>query len=303
MARRLRQVIDLYTEGATVVLRDDLPVWVQPLNPFEQDTARNEANIAKSRVTLAIREHDEEEKLTVRTFFFEDGEDKARERLVDAKVNENATKVFTSIRTDPEWRERMQILDRGDENTAKPLGESEVELLQRIALEYSAELGKRLDSERDYWTSHYAGMDAESLWEDYFAWWIDRRAGEVMLSEFRQHQVLFGVRLCDATRLDETSPWNHSACDHKQCLFANHEELRAAPGALLQELFDAVDSLDMTVHDAKNSRRQGSSSDSSPLPSEAAESTASTQDGTPPERPGFSSTPSLTPSPSSAGTS
>lgn len=303
MARRLRQVIDLYTEGATVVLRDDLPVWVQPLNPFEQDTARNEANIAKARVTLAIRQHDEEEKLTVRTFFFDDGENKARERLVEAKVNENATKAFTAIRTDPEWRERMQILDRGDADTAKPLTEAETELLQTIALEYAAELGERLAKERDYWTSYYAGMDAEGLWEDYFSWWIDRRAGEVMLSEFRQYQVLFGVRLCDATRADETSQWDHSACDHKQPLFSSREELRAAPGGLLQELFDAVDALDMTVHDAKNSRRQGSSSDSSPLPSEEAESTASTPDETRHERPGFSSTPYPTPSPSSAGAS
>lgn len=302
MARRLRQVVDLYTEGAVVVLRDELPVWVQPLNPFEQDTARNEAGIAKSRMVLALKNHSEEERVTVHEFFFADGLDGARERLVEAKVNENSPKIFTDIRHDPEWAERMLILDRGDEGTAKPLTDAEQELLQKIALEYSAELGARLASEREYQAQHYASMEEEPLWEEYYTWYVDRRAGEAMLSEFRQHQLLFGVRVCEANLVDGS--WDHGNCDgHRERLFPDREELREAPTALLETLFSAIDNIELTVDEAKNSDRQGSSSDSSPLPSEAEESTASTPQETPVAPPGSSSTPSPTDSPSLAGVS
>lgn len=302
MARKLRQVVDLYTTGAVTVLRDGTPVWVQPLNPFEADTARNEAQIAKTRMSLAIREFGSEEQERVRMYFFTDGLDGARQRLVEAKVTERTPRIFEAIRNDPEWTERLQIIDRGAEMTADPLEEEEKQLLLKITNEYALDLGKRIEDERKFQTEVYNGYDEDALWSEYLQWFIDRRAGERMMSEFRMHQVLYGVRWCEGVL--DGDKWDHSACNgHTEPVFASKEEIRNSPEALLDVLFAACDDVDMSARDAKNSDRQESSYDSSPLPSGEAESTASTPTETRVVLPGSSSSPSPTPSPSSAGTS
>lgn len=302
MARRLRQVIDLYSTGQTHELRDGTLVWVQPLNPFEQDTARSEAQIARSRVSLALREEGEDEQDKVRMWFEADGIEGARERLVEAKVNEATTKIFESIRNDPDWTERLQIMDRGAEQTALPLEEPENKLLLRITNEFAAELGNRIATEREWQIGTIGELDEEALWKAYLDWFIEQRAADVMLAEFRLHQVLFGVRWCEAVKDPDTEQWNHADCNgHPDPIFTDKDQLRRAPGDLLEVLYYAADNVDMSSREAKNSHRQGSSSGSSPLPSEVEESTASTPSETPPEPPGSSSSPSDTPLPSWGG--
>lgn len=303
MGSKLRQVVDLYTTGKVVPLKDGTPVWVQPLNPFEQDTARNEAMIAKSRITLAIKEHGSDEQNKVRMWFFEDGLDDARETLVSAKLAENTGKIYESIRNDPDWAERMQILDRGGEDTAVPLEEAETKLLTQITNEFSVELGKRLSDERDYLSLKIEDLDEEALWDEYLNWFISRRANDVASAEFRLYQLYYGTRWCNGTDHGENT-WTHESCDsHQERLFDTKDDVRTAPEELLELLAVAMAELDMSVREAKNSHRQGSSSGSSLLPSEGEASTASTPTATPAEPHGSSSSPSATPSLSSVGQS
>jgi hypothetical protein len=277
MARRLRQVIDLYVRGRVAELKDGTPVWVQALNPFEQDTARNEAQIAKARLSMAVRELGSDEQAKVRMFFFEDGIEAAKYKIVDARVAEAMPKLLERLRNDPEWTERLQILDRGLADGAAPVEDIEAELLAKIASEYTAEINARLLSEREFLVDKYIHMeDEEVLWQDYLDWYIDRRAGELQLAEFRLHQIYFGTRWCNAIR-ETDGTWNHDECaGHEERLFVSKEETRQAPEELMELLLGATNDVEMTLREAKNSDRQGSSSDSSPLPSEAGESTAST---------------------------
>jgi hypothetical protein len=303
MARRHRQVIDLYTTGTVAELVDGSPVWVQPLNPFEQDTARNEAQIARARLALALRELGSGEQAKVRNMFFEGGHEAAVTTLVDAKVAEAMPKLLDEFRNDPEWTERLEILDRGDVDTARPLEPEERELLEKISGEFAVELNRRVHLEREYTHAKYQASDEEVLWTDYLDWYIERRTSEVAMAEFRLHQLMFGTRICDGVK-DQHGVWDHAACaSHQELLFSSKEQVRSAPAQLQALLLDEFDDLELSVREAKNSRRQGSSSDSSPLPSEAAESTASTPSATPVAPPGSSSAPSPTPSPSWAGAS
>ena len=81
------------------------------------------------------------------------------------------------------------------------------------------------------------------------------------------------------------------------------DDHRMLLGALTEWIRSAADDIEMTVREAKNSARQESSSDSSPLPSEAEASTASTPAETRAEHPGSSHLPFPTLSQSSVGTS
>ena len=289
MARRLRQVTDLYVTGEVAVLADGSPVWVQALNPFEQDTARNEAQIARARLTMAIKEFGSDEQAKVRYFFFEDGLEEAREKIVDAKVAEVLPRTLERMRNDPDWEEKLNILERGLDGTASLPEPEEIALLEKLAGEYQTEVGTRLHEERTFQQMRYADATEESLWADYLEWYLARRASEIMLAEYQLHQILFGARECLATQVDDKH-WSHENCGaHAERLFLDKEEVRQAPETLLAVLLAAAESVEMTVREAKNSVRQGSSSDSSPLPSEAEASTASTPSETRVELPGTSS--------------
>jgi hypothetical protein len=116
-----------------------------------------------------------------------------------------------------------------------------------------------------------------------------------MLAEYRLHQLLYGVRWCNATD-HGAHTWTHENCDgHGERVFLTKEEVHQAPEELVALLMDAADDVEMTAREAKNSDRQGSSSDSSPLPSGAEASTASTPAETRVAQPGTSSSPSPTP--------
>lgn len=302
MARRLRQVVDLYISGKVAELRDGSPLWVQVLNPYEQDTARNEAQIAKARLVMALKEFGSDEQAKVRMFFFEDGLDAARAKVIDARVAEALPRVLDKFRNDPEWTERLTILERGLDDTAAPVEGAEQELLAQLGTEYATELGSRLQTERSFLEQKFSAFEEDELWEEYLDWYLNRRASEMQFAEYRLHQILYGVRWCEGVKSGEH--WDHSACDgHQARTFLDKEEVRRAPEELIALLMDAADDVEMTVREAKNSHRQGSSYDSSPLPSEAAESTASTPVETPVAPPGSSSSPSPTPSPSSASVS
>lgn len=302
MSRRLKHLTDLYTEGVPVLMKDGSPVWMQALNPFEQDTARNEATIAKARLTFAVKEHGSDEQLKVKLFFFEGGRDQAVKNLVDAKTAGRMLSVVDGIRNDPEWTEKLRILDRGLDETATPPEEGEREVVHEISVEYLTLVGERMESERAFFQREFEEADEETLWAAYLEWYLDRRSNEASMAEYRLHQLYFGARICEGTC--EDGVWDHAACDgHQERLFATKEEVREAPGGLQMALLDALEEFELTVREAKNSDRQGSSSDSSPLPSAPAESTASTPTETRDEPLGTSPSPSPTPSPSLASTS
>jgi hypothetical protein len=300
MARRLRQVTDLYINGKVAVLKDGTPLWVQVLNPFEQDTARNEAQIAKARLVLAIKEHGSDEQTKVKMFFFEEGVEEARRKVIDARVAEAMPKILERLRNDPEWTEKLAILERGLDDAASPAEPAEIELLEKLANEYSQEVGKRLAKEREFLILKFADHSEDALWAEYLDWYLGRRGAEIQLAEYRLHQMLFGVRWCEATQ-SEDGAWDHAECNgHDDRLFVDKEQVRRCPEDLLAICMAAAEDVEMTVREAKNSRRQGSSSVSSPLPSEGEGSTASSRTETPAPPAGSSTSPSPTPSLSSA---
>jgi hypothetical protein len=204
-------------------------------------------------------------------------------------------KLLERLRHDPEWNERLDVLERGLESTATPPEGPEQELIEQLADQYNREVTRRMNLEREYQLDRFEDADEETLWAEYLDWYLARRASELMLSEYRLHQVLYGVRWCNGVDHGDGA-WTHDDCGgHTDRVFTSKEEVRALPEELVALLMDAADDIEMTAREAKNSRRQGSSFDSSPLPSEVEESTASTPAETRVAPLGTSSSPSATP--------
>ena len=289
---KYKRIPDLYVVGTEVVLKDGTPMWLQALNPFEADEARHDAAVARSRLTLALKEFGSDELVKIRGQF--DADD-AVSQLVNAKSTETMLKVLDAIRVDPDWTERLDLLDRNDELVARPAEDLELKLLRKTEQEYGAEVQKRYQDEIGNVTARLEHLDEDGLWEEYREFYLDQRGVEVALREYKLTELWYAARACDAT-VDIEGRFNHDACEgHKVRIFDTKAEVRDLPTDLQNLLLDAMTQLAMTERQAKNSHRQPNSSGSSPTQSVPEASTASIPDETLDKPLGISSPPSPTP--------
>lgn len=293
---KYRRLPDLYVAGTEVVLKDGQVVWLQVLNPLQADEARHDAQVARSRLVMALKKHGGDEMAFIDAALWQDGLDGARNRVVESKANGVLMKIVDEIRNDPDWTEKLEILNRVDEGD-EPRETIELELLASVQTEYIDEVQKRIKSEEDYLRAKYADASEDDLREEYAKLYIDRRGGEMAAAEFRVVELWYGARVCDGVLTDDG--WNHDNCEgHALQLFETKAEVRQLPTELSELLGDALNDLAMTIRDAKDLARPASSSDSSRRPSEPEESTPSTPTATPSSAPGTSPQLSPTPSPS-----
>lgn len=294
---KYKRVPDLYVCGTEVVLKDGTVMWLQVLNPFEAEEARHDAQVARSRLVMALQEHGGNEMKFVETALWQDGLDGARKRVVDSKSTTLVIDAVDSIKNDPDWAERMEILDRTDEDD-RPLEDAERELLAKIQTEYVLEVQQRVQDEEAFLVERYKDATEEQLREEYKKLYIERRGGDIASAEFRVVEIWYGARVCEGIRNDD-GEWDHSLCEgHQLQVFESKTDVRSLPEELGDLIGEAYHSLAMSARDAKDLARLASSSGSSRQPNEEEASTPSTPAETPATAPGTSPQPSLTPSPS-----
>jgi hypothetical protein len=274
---KYRRLPELYVTGTEVVLADGCVIWMQVLNPFEVDEARHDAQTAKARLVMALSRPDSDE--TVK--FEADLRDRARmvSALVEIRVREAMVDAVEAIRNDPDWLERLEIADRSEELLARPPDDDERRLLDDINRDYLTELNERVAATRDFEAQRLEALDADALRTEATRSYIDRRGGDAALDEYTLTELWYAARACDGVRIDDG--WDHGACDsHRVRVWETKAEIRELPADLGELLAETVGRLNMSVREARSSARQGSSSDSSPLPSAPEESTPSTPAGT-----------------------
>jgi len=276
MRGKYKRLTDLYVRGTEAELADGNIIWMQALNPYEREEALHDAQVARARLVMALKESGEE-RLKVEAHIYERGLTKCVEELARNKASERMGEYMADINSDPDWKERLEILMRTDEaQAATPMEPAEQALLTKINIDYMAELNKRETDEREYQERRLAGMSQEVFTEEYLEWWLDRRGSNLAQAEFQTTELWFSARVCDAVKDDE-GHYSHEACNHGERVFEDKAEVRSLPAELSVILNTALNAITMSAVEAKNSARQESSSDSSPLPSEPVESTPSIQ--------------------------
>lgn len=280
------RVPDLYTAGTEFVLMDGTVMWLQIPNPFEYDEARHDAAVARSRLTLALKSHGTDEMTKVRGQFEQGGKDGAMDIMVNAKSSDFLIKAYDDIRADPDWRERADIIDRGDEILSRAQEDAERAYLLEMGEEYSREMGRRINEQADALREHLSILSEDDLWREFQDFYLDRRGGELGLVEYKLTELWYAARCCDGVRGDD-GVWDHSQCEgHRLQVFETKLDVRSLPADLQAALTGALEDATLPERSAKDSARQGSSSVSSPLPSEGAASTPSIPAVTPDVVPG-----------------
>lgn len=280
----LKRVTDLFVEGLEVVLRegaDPVLLWVNKLNSFETEEARRDGMAARSRYILSLKEIGTPEWANLQATVTEMGETGLKDELVALQDNDFFLKAADSIRLDPEWAERLAVVERP---TADQTSEEKA-LVEKINSDYVTELGTRIAALKETATRDLMSMDVGSLRESYQEKWLERRAMESFSREYQKTQLYFSVRTCQASKkMPDTSAWDHSDCDgHHQRALDDREEVAQLPGALFTRLLTTVQQVTMSRSDARFSDVLASSSASSAQPSEVEESTPSTPAETSPE--------------------
>lgn len=283
---KYRRIPDLYVQGTEVELKDGTTMWMQTLNPFEMDEARHDAQVARSRIVLALKEFGSDELAKVKATLLTQGRERAIDTLVDDQAADILVKATETIANDPDWKERLELAERQEEILARPESDEERKLLLKINEEYVRDVEKIIADEREYMSLKYSSLTDEEMLEEYCRLYIDRRGTELAVAEHRLTEVWYAARCCEGVK-DEDGVWSHDACEgHVLKVFETKGEIVTLPEDLQQLLFGTMAALNMTVREAKNSDRQSSSSESSPQPSAEEASTASTQDETPSVAPG-----------------
>lgn len=283
---RFRRLTDLFVQGKAVPMPDGSHLWVQVINAFERDEALSDAQVARARIILGLRQNGSE-RLKVQARLIERGREVMAEDLASAKVEAKGPDFVDDMRSDPEWKERMDIYLRTDTSEgAKPLTEDEQQLIVKLNAEILEELAHRESEEKDFLLRSYHRMNDEEFIDVWVEEWLERRGSDLAAAEFRLTEIWYASRYCDASLLSD-GVLDHTACDgHRTRVFETKQEARSAPTALQELLRAALDELNVAGRDPKDSDSATSSSDSLPAPSAEEGSTPSTSDATPSSPPG-----------------
>lgn len=270
---RFRRLTELFVLGKELLLPDGTYLWIQVINSYQRDECLHDAQVARARMTLALKGHGDE-RLKVEARFLEKGAEQMIDDLAQSQAAEKVSDFMDELRDEEEWKERMEVLLRTDaEEAARPLTPAETDLLITINSDVLAELRKREEDEAEFLRRKYRGMSDEDMLETYVDLWLEKRGGEIANDEFRLAEMAYAVRVCEAGPADADGTLDHSNCDgHELQVFTSKAEAREAPDALKLLIQRAIADLNIGGRDPKDSGRPPSSSDSQPTPSAGAES-------------------------------
>lgn len=272
---KYRKLPDLYVRGTELPFEDGTVMWLQVMNPFELEEARRDAQVAKARFILAMKEVGSPDYDNLRGVFAARSTDQIVDEICDIYYPEHFTKAMESVETDSEWKERVEVLRRADEVINLPEEDPEHKLLTKINTDWLTEVNKRVQDEQDYLRRELEALEVDQLFERYEEQWVERRGTAIAMSAYNLAEVFYSCRVCDAVKTDDG--YNHDACDHKMRVWETKEEIKELPEELFTVVRQGLTAVSMTVREAKNSDRLLSSSASSQQPNQVEESTASTQ--------------------------
>lgn len=265
MTQRFRRLTDLFVDGMALPVGDGTYLWLQALNAFERDEAVSDAQAARARLIMALRENGAE-RVRIEARLELRGRESFIDELASAKADGQYSKILARLEDDPEWSEKINILRRTDFTNNAAATAEEQDLVGKLLDEWSTELRTRLDDELDYQKRRYAQVDDEELLHDYVDAFMERRGDDLASAEYGLTEIWYAARYCEATPV-EAGELNHDACNgHAERVFPAKADVKAAPDRLRTLIQEGLQKLAMSLRDPKDSGSPQSSSGSSPQP-------------------------------------
>jgi len=267
---RLAKLNALFQEGSMLTI--DAPdgqqvrLWINKLSPFEQEQANHEGRVARARRMLAIREVGTPEYDLFQASSAMVSITAIIEAMVNEKGSEHLLSVLREIRADPEWSEKVEVLEHTD---ALPGDSSdpEVILLSRIMTQYASEVDARVQVRAKELREDLAKMDPEDVRSQHRESYIEEQGRAAFAAEVQRNQVYFSMRTCVATPVEHG--WSHQDCQHSVRWLESLSEVDALPLAVLAPVLQEYQRLMLPPDVARFTDALASSSDSSESSSNA----------------------------------
>ena len=281
--KKFYRLTDLFTRGKPVVIGtpgyDAMVVWVTHLNAFERSEVQKDGAAGRAKRLHLMRPEDDEMVIVEQTII-ESDRTSLIDQLVRNKANDNYMKALDEIRTDKEWREKIEALERGDQllkDQGDAVDDQEVTRLAELNSAYLDELNRiqaMFDEETRAETENLTDEEVREAFRDSVRTFM---ATSAWLEEARISEIYYALRECNA---DPHEPHIHTSCDHSVKLCPTRADVRALPDLVINAVRDAINELTVPLRDAGNSDAPRSSSASSERQDVAEESTLSTPSGT-----------------------
>lgn len=256
---KYKKITDLFVVGTEVVLGADddgkaVVAWLQALNPFELDQVRSRAHGVRGRVVLALEEHGSDELSRYEAAVRERGDAGIVEQILDMRDSELTVNAVAEVNSDPEWQERLNIVEEAEQEGAAPLTAEEKQVVTDINRDYLAEIQKIHELEQERLRGRLEAADREDLVDEFKELWITQRGNERAMAEYVIAEIAFAARECDAVK-DEDGKWDHAACGgHAKRIWDTIEEVRDLPAQVQQRMAVAMRSLNLSQQEAKTFR-------------------------------------------------
>lgn len=280
---RIKRVTDLFEEGREVVLDDsdmDDPVlvWVNKINPFEQEECRKDGSVGRARAMLRLQDPESAEAILFNDALQGRNKENLAQALAYTHQNEDYVGALDDIKADEAWKDKLELLERGDEqlrDAGAALDDEEQSRLAALNQEYMAAINDLVEKRQEDRKAEYLAMTEDEVREAYMESYQAQAGSNGFLNEYRTTEMYYALRDCSATP-DEKLGWDHSKCSHRVRLCDSRAEIRELPEGLITKVREAITLLNMNPRDAGNSDAPASSSASSERASVQEESTPST---------------------------
>lgn len=293
---RYKRLEALYRRGQVIEFPDGTVMWVQAMNPLEADNAREEASTARARLVMALKEIGSDAQTKAVYEFSVLPKSVAVDSIIASQQTRWLAQADDKLRDDPEWKEKLEIMDRRDALQGRPMEDSERQLVNQITEQYLSEVYRRVGDDADFERERLMASSDDEVRERWLELYQAQRGDQAAFTEHQATAAWYGARVCDARRADDDSDpahvigeWDHGKCgNHADLVYTDKLEYRSAPQEVQNAVTVALIDLNMSAREAKNSASAETSSDSSALQEPQEESTRSTPTETHSEPPGTS---------------
>lgn len=284
---KIAKLSRLFVEGRELVFPSpdgDIVIWVQKLSTFLVEQCNHEGRVARARKMMEVREIGSSEFDLFQAQMLDATKDKLVAGLVQTKHDETFLQVLRDLRSDAEWRERIEVLEHsGEQVIGKPADDPENRLLASIAVDYNQEVMKRVEQASAEYKAELEALSEDELRDRWREHYIDTRGMQAFTATRMRYEVFNAMRDCKGVK-DSDGRWDHTTCNHSRLFLDDIVEVAALPTPVLIQVQEALAAVTVPSDLARFTDGPASSSESSG-PSRTAEGSAASGPTAQPEAP------------------
>lgn len=245
-----RRLSDLYVTGKEVVINDDsdsepIVVYLQKLNPLENETALRKAGAARARVMAWSKDSESEEYLSVRSEVLDiDSTDTLIEYLIQEELANRYSSAEAAVSAEDEWKTDDYYQGLRDaweggvsEAWASDPEDPESRRVYDELTRFNDIVNARVEGEAEGLRKDWRNVHVDDLRDEVTKKFIKMRGDMEWLREFRKQELYAATR---------------EAENHKKLYFESRTELDMLAPEVAKRLMDEYESLSVDSVEGKD---------------------------------------------------